>query len=411
MRNSILLICSLLLLACGPAKRGGDDDDDGLPDAPPADAPCNTTVSGKVFAPNGTLPLYNVTVYVPQNPPGPLPEGLQCAQCSTSLPGGAWAQAKTDAEGKFILDNVPPGTDVPIVIMTGKWRRQTVIPSVAKCVDNPILDGMLRLPKNRTEGDIPRIAMVTGGCDALACIFSKMGVDASEFGDSSSGPQRITWYNGHGGTAPGAPQSALTALWPNLSELMKYDMVINSCECSTYNTEKTAPDVLRQYADMGGRVFGSHYHYVWEETLIPQWQSTAQWTGTFSSATPDLVDTSHPDGMAFSKWLTASGASTVPGQVTLGVKTYDAGPTNAPTTRWLYASGSNPVSHYLSFKTPVGVPMEQQCGKVVYAGLHVSSSSSVGTTFPSGCSTTFTPDEKALAFLLFDLGSCVDVIF
>ena len=74
-------------------------------------------------------------------------------------------------------------------------------------------------------------------------------------------------------------------------------------------------------------------------------------------------------------------------------------------------SGGGTATHYLSFKTPVGVPMEQQCGKVVYAGLHVSSSSSVGASFPSGCSTTFTPDEKALAFLLFDLGSCVDVIF
>jgi len=42
--------------------------------------------------------------------------------------------------------------------------------------------------------------------------------------------------------------------------------------------------------------------------------------------------------------------------------------------------------------------------------MHVSSGS-VGTTFPASCSTSFTPDEKALVFLLFDLGSCVDIIF
>jgi hypothetical protein len=405
----LVVTAGLLLAACGPSKRHGDDDD--IPDAPPPDAPCPTTISGKVFAPNGTLPLYNVTVYIPQTAPGPFTDGVSCSQCSTSMPGGSVTSAKTDATGKFVLENVPPGTDVPIVITTGKWRRQLTVPYVAQCVDTPIADGTFRLPRNRSEGDIPRIAMVTGGCDALACIFSKMGLDASEFGDNSTGPQRITWYNGHGGTAPGAPQSALTALWPNINELKKYDMVINSCECSEYGTEKTAPDVLRQYADMGGRVFGSHYHYIWEKQLIPQWTPTASWGGAYSTSTPDLVDTTHPDGTAFSQWLMAANASTVPGQVALGVKTYDAGPTNAPTTRWLYASGTNPTTHYMSFKTPVGVPMEQQCGKVVYAGLHVASTGSVDASFPAGCSGAMTPDEKALAFLLFDLGSCVDIIF
>jgi len=52
-----------------------------------------------------------------------------------------------------------------------------------------------------------------------------------------------------------------------------------------------------------------------------------------------------------------------------------------------------------------------QCGKVVHAGIHVSESSSVDSTFPSGCTTGLSQDEKAMVFLLFDLGSCVDIIF
>ncbi|HEY5927618.1 MAG TPA: carboxypeptidase-like regulatory domain-containing protein [Kofleriaceae bacterium] len=406
MRTFLIVLSSLLLLACGPNKRGEDDDD--IPDAPPPDAPCPTSISGKVFAPNGTLPLYNVTVYIPQNPPGPLQDGLSCGQCSTSLPGGSVTQTKSDAEGKFKLENVPPGTDVPIVITTGKWRRQLTVPFVAQCVDTPVMDGFLRLPKNRNEGDLPKIAVVTGGCDPLACILSKMGIDASEFGPSSAGPNRITFYNGQGGTSPGASLPA-TSLWTNLEEMKKFDMLINSCECSEYNENKTTPDLLKQYADLGGRVFGSHYHYTWTRNLIPSWQGTAQWAGGSFGSVPDMVDTSHPDGMALAKWLTAVGASTVPGQITLGTKTHDAGPVIPPTTRWLYSSDMG-TTHYLSFKTPVGVGMDQQCGKVVYAGMHVSSGS-VGTTFPSSCSTSFTPDEKALVFLLFDLGSCVDIIF
>jgi hypothetical protein len=398
---------SLVIAACGPAKRHGGDDDD-IPDAPPPDAPCVTTISGKVFAPNGTLPLYNVTVYIPQTVPGPFPEGAQCSHCTTDLPGGVVAKTISDATGHFVLEGVRPGTDVPIVITTGKWRRQLTVPYVAQCVDTPIADGTFRLPRNRSEGDIPRIAMVTGGCDALACIFSKMGVDASEFGTSSTGAQRIVWYNAHGGVSPGT-QSANTTLWNNLTELMKFDMVINSCECSEYSTEKVGADALRQYADMGGRVFGSHYHYTWMKDLIPQWQNTAAYMTSTTSGSLAYVDTTHPDGMSFSNWLQAVGASPTPGQLMLSTGPQPSETTvNAPTTRWLYA---DPYTLYMSFKTPVGAKMEDQCGKVVHAGIHVSQSSSVNASFPSGCSASLTPDEKAMIFLLFDLGSCVDVIF
>jgi hypothetical protein len=277
-------------------------------------------------------------------------------------------------------------------------------------VDNPVQPGAFRLPKNRSEGDLPRIAMVTGGCDKLACIFTKMGIDASEFGASSTGSERIIWYTGHGGASPGTPASALTTLWTDLNEMKKFDMVLNSCECSEYDTEKTAPEALRQYADMGGRVFGSHYQYTWMKDLVTSWQGTASYmTSTVSSNRNVQVDTSHPDGMAFSKWLTAVGASTTPGQLMLSSSPQPSTTTvNAPTTRWLYDSS---YTHYMSFKTPVGVPQEMQCGKVVHAALHVSESSTVNASFPTGCSAQLSPDEKALIFLLFDLGSCVDVIF
>src|SRR6185503_43860 len=41
-----------------------------------------TTLSGTVYAPNGTLPLYGVNVYVPASDPGPLPDGVTCDQCA-----------------------------------------------------------------------------------------------------------------------------------------------------------------------------------------------------------------------------------------------------------------------------------------------------------------------------------------
>ncbi len=54
-----------------------------------------TTLSGTVFAPNGTLPLYGVSVYVSARDPGPFTPGVTCSSCAAGLPGDPIAQTTT----------------------------------------------------------------------------------------------------------------------------------------------------------------------------------------------------------------------------------------------------------------------------------------------------------------------------
>ncbi len=128
-----------------------------------------TTITGQVFDPAGKNPLYNVQVYVPNEAPTTFSPGASCGSCSDlySMPV---AGAVTDASGTFTITKAPSGTNIPLIVQVGKWRMIYKLPTVTKCTTNEagtILNTTLRLPRNHNEGDIPNVAISTGGADSL----------------------------------------------------------------------------------------------------------------------------------------------------------------------------------------------------------------------------------------------------
>jgi hypothetical protein len=393
-----------------------------------------TSISGTVYAPNGTDPLPNVLVYIPNAPVTAFPTNVQCNPNGTPASGSPLVSTTTAVNGTFTLTNVPMGSNIPLVIQAGKWRRQFVIPTVSSCVNTPASNatgtGMdstsvptghnIHLPQNQGEGDIPKIAIATGKVDAVECVLSKMGVATSEF-TNPGGSGRINFYlglDGPGAQIAGGGTPSETQLEDNLSTLAQYDLVMLPCQGAPYTPDSTALSYMAQYANVGGRIYATHYSYdflTYPSTTDPTssitspFQGVANWdveqTTTISTDTA-TINTSFPDGSLLANWLQVVGASTTLGQIPVNTIRQDQDGIVAPTQSYLSISNP-PESIQFTFSTPVGVPPANQCGRVLYNEYHVENSANTSSyTFPAECASgAITAQERFLEYSLFDLGT------
>ncbi len=446
-------------------------------DAPPAcvGLACNqvscpgggtTSISGTVYAPNGTLPLYNVIVYVPNAPLEPLTQGITCDQCGSIASGNPLVTALTDSSGKFVLNNVPVGTNIPLVVQLGKWRRQTTISTVTACTNTPLTDPELtRLPKNQKEGSMPHIALTTGSCDSMGCMLGKLGIDPAEFGVQTDGFNKaINVYTSAGdeGATDGFTNTTPAgSLWGDLTLLKTYDLGIFSCECDEALTAKGVPASqidpvsglptslpasadfanVTDYLNAGGRIFTTDFQYTWYRySPDPQLGAAAAsdlndiGIGVIPGGAPPgndplFLNETFPKGLALAQWLTAVFPSTpvvspdggvLPNaSVTCDSVWDNITSINAKPQLWATADST---PHVFTVNTPVGVPTAQQCGKGVHIDAHITESEQgspdfvgcndsgpVGSPgcYPLTCTQPLKQDEAMFAFFFFDLASCI----
>ena len=439
-----VLLAFLVAVGCGPASSrdpGVTDADTTVPPDACQGLECRivnceaqgkppTTISGTVYAPNRTLPLYGVNVYIPLSDPGPLQDGVQCTTCQQGVPGGAVAQVMTDETGKFAITNAPSGLNVPLVIQIGKWRRQILLNTVTECTDNALTAEQTSLPRNKNEGDIPRIAVTTGSADAIECLVRKIGVADSEF-TTDSGDGRVHMYAANGTNSfsgTGTTFSPASSLWGSLDKLKQYDVALFSCEGS--DRPETKPqaymDNVKAYADIGGRLFMEHYHNIWidgaqgSSTQAPAvWPEIATCTidGYDTTGTFVIDQVNNPKGTAFAEWMLNVGASNTLGYVSTVTDSRQSCSSvdHNRAERWLtFQDGGTEFPQVFQFTTPNEAAEGARCGKVVFSDMHVASGSFSGSSrpFPTGCSQApMTPQEKALAFMFFDIATCVGPIF
>ena len=85
-------------------------------------------VTGIVLDPAGKVPVYNVTSTSRTHRSSRFHGGASCNRCDASVSGKPLVITSTDTSGRFVLENVPVGADIPLVMQIGKWRRKVTIP-------------------------------------------------------------------------------------------------------------------------------------------------------------------------------------------------------------------------------------------------------------------------------------------
>jgi hypothetical protein len=416
-----------------------------------------TSISGTVTAPGHANtqvfgvpdPIYGALVYIPNGAAGaptfgvtPFPQGVSCDSCSTLTSGDPLVSAVTDVDGKFTLSDVPCGTNIPLVIQLGRWRRQITIPSVACCANTALTNAQTHLPRDRVGepgdvySDIPLMAFSTGSVDTLHCVLRKIGIADTEFTDPA-GAGRIRFYKDNGAQIDAATPPA-SALFGSAAELAKYDMTLFECVGNRVPKALADQNRLVDYSNAGGRIFATHYSYVWltnstgtlgTNTAPSPFFRTADWlvdANNAASVTGFVDRTAQGDTatqtrrIAFANWLQLVGASTTLGEIPVNVvrndftavNTAPATASGTPAQRWLFATTPFSAPLHYTFDTPIAYAPDpkptKQCGRVLYSDFHVSDATSAGATFPAECSAgPMTAQEKTLEFMLFDLASCV----
>ncbi|MGH7269082.1 MAG: hypothetical protein ACREJ3_01515 [Polyangiaceae bacterium] len=400
-------------------------------------ADCVTTMTGTVRDPAGRNPIYNAVVFIPQDPKGTIPPitpGTKtCNTCDVSI-GNYVAAAQTDYKGNFKLTGVPATKNVPLVVQIGKWRREVVLPTVTACTNNVVAAANSRLPAKKSEGDMPQMALLTGGADDLGCFMAGLGIDPSEWTPPQGGG-RLDVYRGVGGedlasSNAGDCTGSTCPLWSTKPDLEHYDIAILACEGGENNQTKSAAQKLNMHdwLDEGGKVFATHFHYTWFKNGPADFQGTATWLGSSNGDQTGTypIDTSFPKGMVLQEWLANLGFATG-NSIALNGVANSVSTVNPPTQRWIYDSSNNNDVKYMSFLTPIGGMKAavgadastesgpKYCGKAVFSDLHAGGAPPGGFFFgggaslPGSCNTSaaLTAQEAALEFLFFDLSACV----
>jgi len=371
-----------------------------------------TTFTGKVYSPNGPTagdPIPNILVFIAdpnsqlpvftQGVTIPVPPQTGCEAQPALTPASNLGAGITDYTGTYTFQTYGalPTSNITIVIQAGKWRRQYTFPTSTftlgavnkvPALTMPASHGVVTDPylnNVSTVADLPHIAVVTGEADAIECIFSQIGINmTTELSDPlDTGSINFFVGDGTGSTkggvsVAGSPyykeQQLLNPSASNPVPITNYDLVMFGCQGGATDPDTTYASNLITYTNDSGRIFATHYGYVWLEGN-GAFNAVADWTGTsqsfMSNSTPVTATINNtnsgtfPQGVILADWLNYIGALetfTPTAAVGLTNVRVNTGAVYSPAVSWAnldtgitgYGTYTGTPSLQFTFDTPIG---------------------------------------------------------
>ena len=370
-------------------------------------ATCNapTSLSGVALAPNGTDPISQAEIAVFDHQPVPLPTGVYCTTCNSTVTDTPLAVITSGTNGAFSLslDDVPRSATLYVTFRKAMFRRILVNQAITACADNPLTAAQSSLPGTSAQGDLPRIAVSSGASDHLEKVLNAMGVTQFDCVKGSTSSHDTC-------TSP----TTLGQLLTDPTTMNEYAMIFIACQPADAfepHTPGATTQNLASWAGDGGKlvVTDDSYDFVeqtWPDAIrfegsVPAMGVPQVWNvGEVGIPTSSLTGTVTDGNLA--SWLGLfPGAINANNQVDLvgflsdwGVQATVAASTTSivhGVAAWDGGSGDVPLTSEFQVNN---------CGRVIYSSYHTSNSGTAGTLLPQ---------ERILEYLMFEVGSCVTI--
>lgn len=375
-------------------------------------------LTGKVVAPEGTIPIAGALVYVTTTPPPAIPDGVYCDKCIHLPEGTAFTTTKSD--GTFELA-AGLGSGY-LVVQKGAFRRVRPLTLVSGPQAVPLALTTLPAITDKANGDdIPKIAVLLGAWDPIELVLAKMGLKATITKDFLGKAQVLSKdapsFAIYGAHFPGevTPYPAPATLITDPKEISKYHIVFLPCSGSTnfdgsnpgdpkcsgvYNYSPKVKTTLNDFVKSGGRIYASDWAYEYVRQVFPGFVTWSGETATIGSACMggggDQGVSGQDAGLA--GWLAAQAQSlasvkdawTAISSVQANNSVDpDGKPVRVTPKVWVEAHGA-----------PVTTSLQHGCGRVLYTTYHTQPTSQT--------SAALEPQALALLYLILEVGVCID---
>lgn len=350
-------------------------------------------VSGKVYYPNGALPVAGALVYLSLIEPEPLPDFVYCDTC-TDLTFLGVPSDISEVNGSFQILAPSPGTYY-LVVEKGGFRRVSTV-DVAPFSQAKVPATQTTLPKvsNAEAGDhTPSIAVIDNSFDSVEDTLVKLGLQTTPSSNSASSTASVDLFDSN--SAPN-----FFSQWENL---MQYHIIFFPCDSDWFGDALENPavvEVLRSYVEAGGKLYVTDWSYDIMKAVFPEPMAWEDDEGTPNSAqVPSYDAPAEAVDAGLGAWLGTQGVTdlTVEANYTILASTSafqapdaDGDMTTMTPKVWVESD----VSGY--GKRPATVTFQYGCGRGMFSTYH--------TEGYGGAS--LLPQELALAYILLEFTSC-----